>query len=164
MTFYRQLNILKDKIFTLVLIVLVAEFCFPHQLLAKELDDSVNLGPVLIQIEDTLNNNEINQTPAFTKKPKMIRYVVVTAYSSTIDQCDDTPFITANGKTVYDGLVAANFLQFGSEVRFPEHFGNKIFTVNDRMNKKYSDRIDVWMPTREQAIRFGTRYLKVEIY
>jgi len=68
MTFYRQLNILKDKIFTLVLIVLVAEFCFPHQLLAKELDDSVNLGPVLIQIEDTLNNNEINQTPAFSLK------------------------------------------------------------------------------------------------
>lgn len=163
MTFYKKLNVLNDKIFILVLAILVIEFCFPHQLLAKEISDSNSLGPVITQIEDTFDNTA-NQTPVFDKKPKTVRYVLVTAYSSTIDQSDDTPFITANGKIVYDGLVAANFLKFGSEVRFPDHFGDKVFTVNDRMNKKYSDRIDVWMPTREQAIQFGTRYLKVEIY
>ena len=98
------------------------------------------------------------------KKPKMVRWVTVTAYSSTVDQCDSTPFITANGKWVYDGLVAANFLYFGTNVKFPDYFGDKVFTVDDRMNKKYNSRIDIWMTDREQAKEFGVRYLKVEIY
>src|SRR5437868_1496729 len=34
----------------------------------------------------------------------------ITAYSSTEDQTDDSPFITASGAHVADGIVAANFL------------------------------------------------------
>jgi len=164
MFLYRKLNLLKDKIFTLVLMILILEFCFPHQLLAQEINNSITLGPVLTNIENDSAAQTLNPTSMITKKPKAVRYLIVTAYSSTPDQCDATPFITANGKIVYDGLVAANFLKFDSEIKIPEYFGDKIFTVNDRMNKKYSDRVDVWMPTREEALQFGARHLKVEIY
>jgi 3D (Asp-Asp-Asp) domain-containing protein len=91
-------------------------------------------------------------------------YVTVTAYSSTPDQTDDSPFITANGTRVRDGIVAANFLRFGTRVRFPDHSGGKVFVVTDRMHQRFSDRMDIWMETREEAQRFGIRRLKVEVY
>jgi 3D (Asp-Asp-Asp) domain-containing protein len=97
-------------------------------------------------------------------EPKRVIWVLVTAYSSTPDQTDDTPFYTANGTHVYDGIVAANFLKFGTKVRFPDYFGDKEFSVEDRMNARFPDRMDIWFPTREAAMAFGLRKLKVEIY
>jgi len=79
----------------------------------------------------------------------------ITAYSSTPDQTDDSPFITASNTHVRDGIVATNLLPFGTEVQIPELYGDKIFTVEDRMNRRYTDRMDVWMTTREEALRFG---------
>jgi len=87
----------------------------------------------------------------------------VTAYSSTPDQTDSTPFITANGAYVYDGLVACNFLPFGTKVKFPEIYGNKIFMVEDRMATYNSHKIDIWMPSRELALQFGVKRLAVEV-
>ena len=90
--------------------------------------------------------------------------IPVTAYSSTVDQCDDDPFTTANGDHVYDGGIATNFLPFGTKVKIPEYFGDKVFTVNDRMNKRYDYRADVWMETREEAIQFGIQYVTIEVF
>lgn len=89
--------------------------------------------------------------------------VVVTAFSSTPDQTDDTPFIMASGEYVYDGAIAANFLPFGAQVRFPDLYDDKVFTVEDRMNKRHSKRMDIWMETRSEAKEFGIKKLKYEI-
>ncbi|OGZ34011.1 MAG: hypothetical protein A2Y98_00885 [Candidatus Portnoybacteria bacterium RBG_19FT_COMBO_36_7] len=89
--------------------------------------------------------------------------MIATAYSSTPDQTDSSPFITANGSFVKDGVVAANFLKFGTMVRFPQVYGDKIFVVEDRMAPKNSHKIDVWMESRSQALQFGVKYLTVEI-
>lgn len=89
--------------------------------------------------------------------------VPITAYSSTVDQTDSTPFITASGTRVRDGVIAANFLPIGTMVKIPSVFGEKVFRVEDRMNKRYWMRADIWMPTREQALTFGLRTLPVEI-
>lgn len=91
------------------------------------------------------------------------RVVTVTAYSSTPDQTDDSPFITANGTYVHDGIVATNFLAFGTKVRFPEYSGDKIYTVEDRMAKKNSHKIDIWMPSRGAALDFGVKKLAYEV-
>lgn len=96
--------------------------------------------------------------------PRRVIYVTVTAYSSTPDQTDDTPFTTANGTHVHDGVIAANFLKFGTKVCLPDYSGEKEFTVEDRMHPRFSDRMDIWFPTREQATNFGIKKLKVEIY
>lgn len=89
--------------------------------------------------------------------------VQVTAYSSSIYQTDSTPYTTAKNTMVRDGVIAANFLSFGTRVRFPEYFGDKVFIVEDRMNTRYWKRIDVWMPERDLAIKFGIRSLRAEI-
>lgn len=90
--------------------------------------------------------------------------VVVTAYSSTPDQTDDTPFITASGKYVKDGIIANNMLPFGTKIRIPSLYGNKVFTVEDRMNKNKSNyHIDIWMPDRPSAVNFGVKTVKIEV-
>ena len=96
--------------------------------------------------------------------PIISQKVTVTAYSSTPDQTDDTPFITASGKVVDDGIVASNFLTFGTKLRFPQLFGNKIFVVEDRMHQRYSsNRVDIWFPDRESAENFGIKTTIMEI-
>lgn len=90
--------------------------------------------------------------------------VVITAYSSSVDETDDTPFTTASGKTVQDGIVANNLLKFGDRIRIPELFGDKIFEVQDRMNqRKSSYHFDIWMPSKNEAIHFGAQVAKIEI-
>jgi 3D (Asp-Asp-Asp) domain-containing protein len=99
-----------------------------------------------------------------TSAPLTAKKIVVTAYSSTPDQTDDTPFITASGKVVGDGIVASNLLTFGTKLRLPELFGDKIFVVEDRMHQRFSsDRLDIWFPDRESAQEFGIKTTIMEI-
>lgn len=97
------------------------------------------------------------------KRYKKIK-VIVTAYSSTEWQTDDTPFITANGSTVREGIVANNMLPFGTEIKIPELYGNKVFTVEDRMHsRKGYYWVDIWFPTLEEAKAFGIKEAYVEV-
>ena len=98
------------------------------------------------------------------KIPQKVMYITVSAYSSTKDQTDGNPFLTALGTPVRDGIVAANFLPIGTVVRFPDKFGEKIFVVEDRMHEKYGLQVDIWMPNSEDAKKFGIQYLKMEIF
>jgi len=89
--------------------------------------------------------------------PKAVR-VVVTAFSSSPDETDDTPFITASGKTTGDGIIANNCLPFGTAVKIPELFGDKVFVVEDRKHSRYGcDWLDVWYPTKAEAKKFGLK-------
>ena len=90
--------------------------------------------------------------------------VVVTAYSSTPDQTDDTPFITASGKHVAEDIVANNMLPMGTKIKIPALYGDKVFTIGDRMNKKKSNyHIDLWMPSRALAINFGVKTTTIQV-
>ena len=61
--------------------------------------------------------------------------------------------------------IAANFLPMGTKVRFPDLYGDKIFVVRDRMNARYGyGRGDIWMPTKAEAISFGVKRVKMEIF
>ena len=90
-------------------------------------------------------------------------YLRVTAYSSSPDETDSTPFITASGMEVRDGIVATNILPFGTRIQIPALFGSKVFTVEDRMNRRMKDVMDVWMATKNAALRFGANYASVVI-
>lgn len=92
------------------------------------------------------------------------KWVTVTGYSSTVEETDEDPFITASGKWVSDGVVASNALPFGTKIRFPELFPNKIFIVEDRMNQRYDEEhIDIWFSSKELAKEFGVKYTVMEI-
>lgn len=87
----------------------------------------------------------------------------VSAYNSEAAQTDDSPFIMANGGHVHDGAVATNILPFGTRVKIPKYFGDKVFVVEDRMNKRYQNHLDIWMEKKADALRFGRRTVVVEV-
>jgi len=90
--------------------------------------------------------------------------VVATAYSSTVWQTDDTPHTTAAGTQVRDGIIANNILPFGTRIRIPDLYGDKIFVVEDRMNRRKGNyQIDIWFPEYWQAKNFGAQTTLIEI-
>jgi 3D (Asp-Asp-Asp) domain-containing protein len=118
-----------------------------------------------------------DEAPSFPeaddRAPVKTVWVVVTAYNSVPGQTDNSPCITANGHDLckqyteqgFGNTIAANFMQFGTVVRMPELFGDKQFVVRDRMNARYGyGRMDVWVPTVEEARAFGVQRVKMEIY
>jgi len=97
-------------------------------------------------------------------QPVWIIEVVVTGYSSTEDQTDSDPFVTAAGTLVREGIVANNFFSLGTKIKIPELFGDKIFVVEDRMSwEKGNYYIDIWFPDYWQALNFGAKRTYIEI-
>jgi len=117
-----------------------------------------------------LINNEFEKEKNGAKFEVIRTYTVrATGYSSTPDQTDSTPFVTASGAYVRDGIIAANVyengrrLPFGTLVRIPEIYGDKIFVVEDRMNIRYKNNIDIWFPETQLAREFGSKKVTIEI-
>ena len=165
-----------NKIVKLVLLVIMIELLFsPFPGFA---DNSANRKPIrqqIVEIKEFLTvsgveaKREENIVVIKTEEREVAwskRYAM-TAYNSEVGQCDDSPCITANGFNVcehgIEDTVAANFLPFGTEIRIPELFGDKILIVRDRMNARYTDRVDVWLLSHDNAIDFGVKYPMIEI-
>lgn len=108
--------------------------------------------------------------------------VTSTAYTSSLRETDSTPFITATGARTRFGIVAVSrdllpTLPYGSQVRledlgsvsgrgrgqFDYLFRNTVFVVEDTMHRRFSWRMDIWMPNRSTAISFGVRKLRVTV-
>ncbi len=85
--------------------------------------------------------------------------VTITAYSSTVDQCDATPYVTATNRPVRIGILAVSDdlrtelgITFGTKVLIP---GHGVFEVQDKMNPRWRRRVDIWHNDREAAMGFG---------
>lgn len=92
-------------------------------------------------------------------RPEALKTIRVdaTAYTSRPQETDGSPFITADGSVVRDGIIATNILPFGTKVRIPSIYGDKVFEVHDRMNARYTNRIDVWMNDVHEMNQFGIK-------
>ncbi|MFH1713103.1 MAG: hypothetical protein ABH896_02875 [Candidatus Jacksonbacteria bacterium] len=128
------------------------------------------INPVIKKIallpSDTISDDILLILPQSpNRQPKQIIKTIVTFYCSVPWQTDDTPFITANGTAVYDGIAAANFLSFNTPIKLPDVYGSeKIFYIHDRMHLRFSNRIDIWMEDCYKAKEKGIKYTAVEIY
>jgi len=111
-------------------------------------------------------------TPAPLPERARIARVTLTAYSSTPDQTDDTPFTTAAGTRVRDGILAVSRdleragWRFGTPVVILEVSGpgcgaaaealvGRVLVVEDRMHRRKRNQIDVWRPSRAEARAIG---------
>ncbi len=126
--------------------------------------DELDENPYSIVGGDSLlAQNAVFKRP-FNRPPAVKIYkTTITGYSSTPEETDDTPFITASGALTRPGVVAANFLPFGTKVRIPALFGDRVFTVEDRMHARNSDKVDIWFSSKEEALNFGRRSASVEV-
>jgi len=97
----------------------------------KEINNIVKIIPCqqessrvdLLRIDYCAKEEALETPKSIVKRVK----VVLTGYSSTFAQTDDTPFITANGTYVHDGIVANNGLPFGTQIKIPDIYGDKVF-------------------------------------
>lgn len=98
--------------------------------------------------------------------PDRVLKGVFTGYSSTPDQTDSSPFHSADGTYVYDGMVANNCLPFGTKIKIPALYGDKIFTVHDRMNRRYGcGRFDIWFDApKKEVMKFGVQRADVHVF
>lgn len=155
----------KSALFTASAVSLAMIFILFGEMLSgakADIENSVNMPELAFSQENSLISmaNPTNPDPEVAWKLN----VVVTAYSSTVLETDDTPNITASGRHVRDGIVANNILPFGTKIRMPELYGDKVFVVEDRMNwKKSNEHVDIWFPSYSEALNFGAKRTYIEI-
>lgn len=159
------MNKLKTIKTSLFLGVLLMQTMFPFAAKAVKTEILPNDKEKVLTIMESPTGKLFHLTKG-DKRPNKLVPTVLTAYSSTPDQTDDSPFIAASGKRVYDGMVAANWLPMGTKIKIPSLYGEKIFTVDDRMNARYGyGRMDIWMDApRAQVKKFGVKRATVEVY
>lgn len=114
-----------------------------------------------------LKNDAAVSVPAESGIEPRRMTVSVSAYTASVDETDDTPCHTANGDNICDpnkGLTAAmNGMPFGTKIQIPA-LGDKVFTINDRMNRRYdSGYMDIHVQTKAEAFKFGRKTLEVII-
>lgn len=89
--------------------------------------------------------------------------VIATAYTPRPEETDSTPWLTAAGTKTREGVIAANWLPFGTKVKIDD----KIYTVEDRMNSRYTTaspaRIDIVFLSLDKARKFGKQKIEIEI-
>ena len=165
-----SLNLAKKLVGALVFIICFELLLFPAPLIAEETgilaNDWGNIASV--EIKPAVPEVFVNSLPEAAELDiYWSGYYSMTAYNSLEGQTDSTPCITANGfdlcKHGIEDSIAANFLRFGTKVRIPELFGDRVFVVRDRMNKRYTQRIDIWMKSYDNARDFGLKYAKIEV-
>lgn len=128
----------------------------------EEILSEIENSLVVLQ-DNSLSSIASDYLPPQKQVTNRIR-VVITAYSSTIWQTDGDPFTTASGSTVENGTIANNSLPFGTKVKIPALYGDKIFTVTDRMNSRWPDnKFDIWFESTSEARKFGIKNTYIEI-
>jgi 3D (Asp-Asp-Asp) domain-containing protein len=95
---------------------------------------------------------------------------MATAYTSAVEECDETPHLTATNRLVRKGIVALSrdlLREFtpGAPFSFGDHVeiaGVGRFVVEDTMNPRYTGRVDIWCSTREEALAWGARRVQLK--
>jgi len=166
---------LTDLAMPYFMLIMVLILSMPHLTLASNLDiPSAPILPYLAGKQEYLKtfNSGVARLPQNEQKTqaRLTYKIWLTAYNSHPNQTDNTPCITASGLNVCErnaeDIIATNFLRlpFGTKVRFPEIYGDKIFLVEDRMNSRYNKHADIWLKDYETARLFGRKLTTIEIF
>ncbi len=128
----------------------------------------VNPDRSLASDSNTKNDSVVEKNTVSGKNPNQNKQMKITVTAYTNDPAETKDYaigITAMGTHTRDGVAAANFLPFGTKFQLPEIYGDKIFTVEDRMNAKYNNqkRVDIWMLEKYQAFDFGKRTTTMQL-
>lgn len=151
------------------LVAIVASLIAPAGVAFAQTSQSDSV--IALQIEAKRNHTKSHGTlPVAQKRSYVVREdrVTVTAYNSVPEQTDDTPCIGAQGTDICEiyaageNVCAANFVPLGTKLEV-EGLGTCI--VRDRMNARYTKRIDWYMGMDIKGARqFGVRTKQIAVY
>ncbi|GAA6756902.1 3D domain-containing protein [Thermus thalpophilus] len=118
----------------------------------------------------------------FAQEAQKVLRLQATAYTSSLRETDVTPFVTATGMRARLGVLAVSrdllkVLPYGTKVRlrdlgsvygrgkgqFDYLFQGRLFVVADVMHPRMREKVDVWLPDRATAVRFGRRWVELVV-
>lgn len=111
-------------------------------------------------LEKELMEKELEEKkPQETNNKEQNRKQVISCHVTAYTVGDSyTPSDTmANGEKVHVGAVASYDLPLGTKVRI----NGVVYTVKDRCG--VPDTLDIYMNSKQECMRFGRRYMQVEI-
>lgn len=118
---------------------------------------------VLTQTTRLFNDTAIYDVPVpqpVAQQSKRTFTADVSAYTASVEECNNSNGITASGEVAVDGFVAADDLPFDTIIEID----GKQYTVKDRFGGGYRNRIDIFMSgSRADAFRFGRQIKEVTI-
>ena len=111
----------------------------------------------------TAESNKLIQYEVKNVQTHKSKEVTVTWYTSTVEECDSTPFETADGSRVRHGILAVSpdllkTFAYGDSVYISEMGW---FEIRDRMNNRWKNRVDIWTDDRSKAIRNGIQQREI---
>ncbi len=189
-------KVIGKKFTAISLMIVLGALLVPSQSLAFDYASVRQIVPIISKALSVATNAQAQEeaTPSEpgdfpesgVRAPRYSNWVVATAYSSDPRQTDSTPCTPAMGnydlckhfeETGVADSIANNCLPLGTKVRFPDLYGDKLFTVRDRMNARYGcNRIDFWVGSatpdtqeiiqsaKQEARNFGMKQLNMEVY
>jgi 3D (Asp-Asp-Asp) domain-containing protein len=151
--------------------LMIISICLLASITVKE-TDSKTIERDIYKSNTIINNGIVipQEDKPQIDKPTEKKWIniIATAYTASAAECGNSKGITASGKKVsYSrGTIAApKDIAFETKIVIPEL--NKTFVVEDRGNKNYikridkdTIRIDVYMQTKAEAIKFGVKKLR----
>lgn len=167
----KKLGFIWQKLNNIFLVIIILELIFPQISLAQNieaqtLDNIENIPP--IQISQTIDDPGVRLPKNGLREPFLKTWLIATAYNSLPNQTDNSPCITASGfdlcENDKENIIATNFLPIGTIVKIPDLFGDRIFRVEDRMHSKYYKQIDIWFRDYDDAVKFGAKWVEIEVY
>jgi len=164
LTVKKQRQKLTKRALLIVVISLVFDLAVPKAIHAD--GEFVFIEPITQQVYTSGTRNYLPE--AKDREPRLVMELPISAYNSLVGQTDNSPCIAARGFNLcehnQEDVIATNFLPMGAQVGIPELFGDRVFTVVDRMNARYYYNIDIWMREYEDAKAFGFKYATVEVF
>ncbi|MBT4153111.1 MAG: 3D domain-containing protein [Candidatus Magasanikbacteria bacterium] len=192
----KQIKLVGKNVVAASLMIMVSALFIPTQALAFDYASARQIAPIITKALSVATNVNAQEVPEESepgefpesgeRSARYTNWVVATAYSSDPWQTDDTPCTPAMGsfdlckhyeENGVEDSIANNCLPLGTKVRFPDLYGDKLFTVRDRMNARYGcNRVDFWVgsetPVNQEIIQtakkearsFGMKQLKMEVY
>lgn len=116
-----------------------------------------NLLSPQVTVAETVDTQKPIEEPADVSK---VFVANVSWYTASVDECGSDSGITASGKVAVAGrTVAADHLPLGTRLRIN---GNE-YVVEDRFGGGYTDRVDIFCNSKEEAFANGRQYLTVEV-
>ena len=106
-------------------------------------------------MEKELEEKKSQETSSKEQNNKQVISCHVTAY--TVGDAYTPSDTMANGEKVHVGAVASYDLPLGTKVRI----NGVVYTVKDRCG--VPDTLDIYMNSKQECMRFGKKYMEVEI-
>ena len=149
-------------IFGICIVILITSISIQNYYLSDKVDrykTRINFLESLIETK-TNNHYELVSIARFTMDRILTKEVIVTAYSPRKEECNDDPFTAASMRPVKAGTIAVSRDLFDAGWVFGRKVyikGLGIYEVNDLMNARYTNRIDIFMWDTQKAKQFGVR-------